>query len=104
MSFCEEHTKVVSNQGEIKAGIKGIRDDIKRLDNRINGTFDTIGDHIKESPEYRTKIDKMETLLGTIKQEKLNSVKASQWRIGLICGGLPTIVLIILKAIDILMR
>jgi len=60
---------------------------IQRAD-RINGRYEK---HIKESTEYRRKVDKHEHTLDSLEkaatkamQERLNTTKAAQWRIGLI--------------------
>ena len=46
------------NIGYIKATIKSLFESVAKLDKRINGTFDTIGEHIKESVDYREKINR----------------------------------------------
>jgi len=40
----------------IKMIFKSLEEAIKRLDRRINGTFDTIGTHIKEGEYWRRRI------------------------------------------------
>ena len=40
----------------IKMIFKTLEEAIKRLDKRINGTFDTIGTHIKEGEFWRLRI------------------------------------------------
>jgi hypothetical protein len=67
---------------------------IKRAD-RINGRYEK---HMEESVRYRREVDKHEHLLGVIekenqlmKDEKWNTSKASQWRIGIIVGVIMTI-------------
>ncbi len=99
METCEYHNQLVSDVGEIKGGIKLITDSINRLDSRINGSFKQIGDHIAEAPEYRSKIVAIETEVKNIKEEKNNSVKASQWRIGLIVGIGTSVVMILIRVL-----
>jgi len=78
------------NIGALKEAAENLKVAIDRLDKRINGTFSTIGNHIKEGPLYRAKIEVLEHDIKNIKEEKLNTVKASQWRIGLIVGVLAS--------------
>lgn len=40
----------------LKMIFKTLEDAIKRLDKRINGTFDTIGQHIKDGEYWRRRI------------------------------------------------
>ena len=42
----------------IKMIFKSLEDSIKRLDKRVNGTFDTIGTHIKEGDYWRLRIER----------------------------------------------
>lgn len=70
----------------LDATVKAVNANIERLDKRCNGTFRTIGDHIAEAPAYREDIAKLKVEVKNIKEEKLNTIKASQWRIGLIVG------------------
>lgn len=86
MTPCEEHSSVVRGLGNIEGKLDGIATDIKRLDIRVNGVFTEMGEHIKEAPAYRDRIISVERDIKYIKEEKLNSVKNSQWRIGLIVG------------------
>ena len=97
MALCEEHSGIVRSLGNIEGKLDSTLAGIDRLDKRINGTFKQISDHISESPEYRGKIMAIETEIKNIKTEKLNSIKASQWRIGLIVGTGTSIVMVILK-------
>lgn len=53
---------------------------IKRLD-RVNGRYEK---HLDESVDYRRAVDEHEILLKQIKEEKHNTTKQSQWRIGII--------------------
>jgi len=94
---CEEHSGVVRSLGNIEGKIDSLIDGQKRLDDRINGTFREIGEHLRDSPEYRGRIVGLETEMRNIRDEKLNSVKASQWRIGIIVGIGTSIVMILLK-------
>lgn len=80
------------NIGSLKEAVISLKDAVLRLDKRCNGTFESIGDHIKESPVYRGKIDILENEIKNIKEEKNNTTKASQWRIALIVGSLISII------------
>ena len=83
------------NIGALKKAAESLEQSIDRLDKRINGSFKQIGDHIAESPAYRGKIDVLENEVKNMKEEKLNTIKASQWRIGLIVGCIIAITNII---------
>lgn len=74
--------------GALKEAADSLKGAIERLDKRCNGTFNTIGEHIKESPVYRGQIEVLRTEINILKEEKNNSIKASQWRIGLIVGAM----------------
>ena len=95
--------EVLQDISSVKTGIINLNEHIARLDKRINGTFDTIGEHIKESPIYRDKIGNLETEVKNIKGERLNTTKNAQWRIAIIVGiicGLPSMVFAILKILE----
>ncbi len=73
-----------SHTDELLAGL------IQRAD-RINGRYEK---HINESTDYRRKVDKHEHALESLEkaatkamQERLNTTKAAQWRIGLIVAA-----------------
>jgi hypothetical protein len=68
---------------------------IKRAD-RINGRYEK---HMEESTRYRRDVDRHEHLLSVIEKEKLNTAKASQWRVGLIVGVVMTIFTAIVRFI-----
>jgi hypothetical protein len=75
---------------------------IKRAD-RINGRYEK---HMEESVKYRREVDRHEHLLGVIdkenqlmKDEKWNTSKNSQWRVGLIVGVIMTIFTAIVRFI-----
>ena len=95
--------KAFEDIASIKTGMVNMEGHITRLDKRINGTFHKIGEHIDESPEYREAIVVLQTDVKAIKEEKLNTTKNAQWRIGLICG-IPALVLVILKIWDCLKK
>ena len=42
--------------GQVQGIVEGLKEDVARLDKRINGTFDNIGEHIKSSEYYRERI------------------------------------------------
>ena len=87
MDICSQK----ENIGELKKAANNLEDAVKRLDKRINGTFDTIGQHIAEAPEYRSRIDVIDNTIKLMREEKLNTTKNSQWRIGLIVGVICTL-------------
>ena len=51
------------NIGALKEAADHLNESIKRLDKRINGTFDNIGTHIKEGEIYRKKVITNETTI-----------------------------------------
>jgi chromosome segregation ATPase len=85
------------NIGTLKEAAENLKEAVQRLDKRINGTFDTIGKHIAEAPIYRSKLDVLEALVKKNKEEKLNTTKNSQWRIGIIVGIISTVGNIIMR-------
>ena len=99
---CKEHYKIVEGIARIEEKQDNTNDHIERLDARINGAFGRIDKHVDEGDKpggFRDRFVKLETLVARATQEKLNSVKAAQWRIGLIVGS-PAIILAILKIIE----
>jgi len=62
-NYCSEHTKVCVILGEIKGGVSTIHDDIKRLDDRINGSFERINKHIEEGDYWRSRVQAHDTKL-----------------------------------------
>ena len=80
--FCEEHTQLVRDIGEIKEGISNIKDHIQRLDDRINGSFEIITKHIEEGEYWRGRIQAHEVKL-----------KILTWLFGTLTVGLLWIVL-----------
>lgn len=57
----QQHTKIMSLLGEVKAVTDMTRLDIKRLDDRINGSFKAMTQHVNEGVEYRNKIIRNES-------------------------------------------
>ena len=106
--FCEEHTDVIKTLSSIEQICKATNSHIDRLDSRINGAFTRIEKHVDEGDKkggFRERLVKLETLVLTATNEKLISVKASQWRIGIIVGviiGLPSMVLVAFKIIEVM--
>lgn len=106
-NFCNEHTQMREDIGSIKQSVKNIEAGILRLDTRINGAFDVVGEHIKEAPEYRSRIIALETDFKLTKEdilckfkdartERFNTTKNAQWRIGIIVALISIISHIIL--------
>ena len=108
--FCEEHTEFAKTLGRIEQIGKDTIGHIDRLDKRINGAFVRIEKHVDEGDKeggFRERLVKLEMLVVTATEEKLNSVKASQWRIGIIVGvivALPSIVLVTFKIIEVVSK
>ena len=104
--FCEEHTDAIKSLSRIEQICKDTSNHIDRLDSRINGAFVRIEKHVDEGDKkggFRERLVKLETLVVAATEEKLNSTKASQWRIGLIAGipgVIATIILIVFKIIN----
>ena len=88
--------------GRLEEAANNLKESVERLDRRINGSFDTIANHIKESPDWRSRIIVVEEALSHIKQEKTNTQKQAQYRVGIIVGvvaGLPGAILAVLNII-----
>jgi hypothetical protein len=69
---------------------------ISRAD-RINGRYEK---HMIDGEVYRKSVLRHEHLLELMEKEKLNTNKASQWRIGLIVGGLCSGVTILMSLVS----
>ena len=108
--FCEEHTDVIKTLSSIEQICKATNSHIDRLDSRINGAFVRIEKHVDEGDKpggFRERVVKLETLIFKATNEKLNSTKASQWRIGIIVGvivALPSIALVTFTIIEIVLK
>lgn len=102
MNTCPEHSQVITGIARTEQKIDTLSADMARLDKRINGSFDRIAKHVDEGEKaggFRERLTKLEMLVATAAQEKLNSTKASQYRIGLICGA-PGIVWIVIQIVS----
>lgn len=66
IKHCAEHSKIMHILGEIKAVGDMTRLDIKRLDERVNGSFSAMSVHIKEGETYRNKIIKHDTTIAIL--------------------------------------
>ena len=102
MPPCEEHSKIMLALGRIEQKCDNTSENISRLDKRINGAFDRVNKHVAEGEGvdgYRERLVKLEQVVMIAAREKLNSTKASQWRIGLITGA-PAAILAICKIIE----
>ena len=89
--------------GEFSATLKSVNANVVRLDKRINGAFSKYEKHVDESEERILQIFSNTRDIKAIKEEKLNTTKNSQWRIGLI-AGLPGTVFMILKIIELISK
>ena len=99
---CDEHYKVVEGLARIEQKQDNALDHIDRLDKRVNGAFSRIDKHVDEGDKeggFRDRLIKLETIIVKLSEEKLNSVKAAQYRIALIVGA-PAMILVILKIVD----
>jgi len=102
MEVCKEHSTITQILGRIEQKCESLASDIGRLDKRINGSFDRIGKHVDEGERpggFRERLAKIEQIVETIAQEKLNSTKAAQWRIGIV-AGLPGTLLALIKMLE----
>ena len=98
--YCEGHIPLVTTVGRIEEGVNTIKDDVKRLDSRINGVFREIEEHMTEGDDWRQKILKNEMRLQHIAEEKESSHKYLAVRVGLICS-IPAFVLMLIKLYEI---
>ena len=90
----------------LKVGMGRIEERQIAIDKRINGNMDRVEIHIREGDSpggYRDRLAKLEATVLIAASEKLNSVKASQWRIGII-AGIPGIILAICKIVDLVIK
>ncbi len=71
--------------GSLKRAAENLESAITRLDDRVNGTFQTIGEHIKESPEYRNRIAVIETIQKNLREE-ISAIKQGYWKASIIAG------------------
>ncbi len=97
--FKNKLTQLFIDIAVIKEKVSSCEEKIQNLDERINGSFDLLHCHIKESDVYREMItkhdEKIKTLFTQIEfaaREKLNSTKNSQWRCSLITGLIVALV------------
>ena len=102
----QDYPKILERLARIEE--RQIAFDIRQvaIDKRINGSIDKMEKHIDEGDKpggYRERLTKLETTVLIAAGEKLNSIKAAQYRIGIIAGT-PGIVLAILKIIDLLIK
>ena len=100
MEFCKEHTKLVGTLSALKQSIDNSTDRIERLDNRINGSFERINKHVSEGDVYRDKLIKLETIVSLAANEKLNTTKNSQYRIGIIVGVIIAVANILWRVVE----
>ena len=111
MEYCDEHTKIVEGISEIREGQKSIinllkriearlQTEVRRLDERINGSFGKMESHISEGDRWRERIIRLEMLVDKIAKEKLNSAKNAQYRISLLTSILTALGVTIIEIIS----
>jgi len=76
---CEYHIQFVED-------IATIKETLTNLDKTLTNHWGEIEAAIKEYHELDKKVNEHTLLLAAIAKEKLNTIKASQWRIALICS------------------
>ena len=99
--YCDGHIPLVTTVGRIEEGVNTIKEDVKRLDNRINGAFREIEKHMVEGDNWRQKILRNELRLSHIAEQEDKSHKSLAIRVGIICA-IPAFVLMLLKVYEIL--
>lgn len=86
----ERHEQMLSDGnrllGILEAGAKTLNDQWARLDKRLNGAFTAMTEHVADGDNWRARIVALEKVLELASKEKLNTTKASQYRISLITG------------------
>ncbi len=87
----DRFNQIMQDIGELKGFVTQIPQQYKDLNKRINGTFEAIGEHMKEAPEYRERIATVESEVKTINSSRKQNIKTSQWKTGLIIGGILSI-------------
>jgi hypothetical protein len=83
--FCDEHTNFIKEF----SGAMG----------EIRSKLTAIAEHVITSTKYRTMTEKHEETLKNIKEEKLNTTKNAQWRVGLIVGVCMSILVTVINRI-----
>lgn len=68
---------------------------IDRAD-KINGRYEK---HLDSSESYRKLVDQHEYALDLIKNEKFNTAKLSQWRVGLIASVMTAVLTTIIRVL-----
>ena len=105
---CEELKDMVILTREMNWGyvedITGIKGDIRTIKEYMTNHWNEIEKDRNVLNGKIVLIDKHELLLNGLAKEKLNSVKAAQWRVGLIAGGIPSAIVVILKIVEMLMK
>jgi hypothetical protein len=100
MDVCQEHSGMVEGIKNIDKKCEAILSDLRSTREEIWGR---VNKHIDEAPAVRQKVVEIDTELRLhkedtkrefikAKEEKLNSIKASQWRIGLIVATVMGII------------
>jgi hypothetical protein len=84
-----ERMEVLPECKEMFKALDNKLDQLIERSDRIDHRYER---HIEESVKYRREVDKHELLLNLIEKEKLNTMKASQWRVGLIVGGVVGVI------------
>jgi|SRR3990167_323872 len=97
---CEYHIQFVQDVATIKETLKNIHEIISNHWKEIEKERDVVREKI-------SLIDKHTILLNGIASEKLNSVKAAQYRVGIIVGlicSIPSFIMIALKILEMINR
>lgn len=54
--FCKEHNQLIVVVAKQTEATINLDDSVKRLDKRINGSFETIADHVRQGERWRIAI------------------------------------------------
>jgi len=92
---CEDHNKFCEMMGGIGANIVNLTSSINTLNARIDGSFDVIAEHIRESVPYRTKIDQLETVMKLHIEAEERKSKDAMWKIGITVTVISVVVQIV---------
>ena len=90
-AYSNEITELFLKIGYLMEGQKNIKDHVQRLDDRINGNFKVIDNHIKSSDRFRGMV--------TTHEEKFKNYDAQMWLLTKIFIGFNIMILGSLVAI-----
>jgi uncharacterized membrane-anchored protein len=104
MEQCEQHNDFCKLMGEIGANINNLTMSINTLNARIDGSFEAIAEHIRESHVYREKIIQTETVLRDYIKHQEEKEKQAMWRIGIVVTIINLLFAAVIQGVQIFFR